>query len=240
MIHPHTDLKFRITITASDFNQRRDPWHLRVIDKFYRVYADMDRKDFLRDSEGRFYFNMKDVSTGEYRAITMIGIPDDDFTTGYQQRTDAQVFLHVGLHGCQNRKCGCDCTTDGMQVLIERVWSVSIDGEDYLCDCDGNPILTADGEKIYFINDITEEDETMGKKYLNMKFDEFKKLIEGNEPNSEVNTIPELMHAMQGISDDTTIKQDVEQQMGEHDTENEATDSDIDSIFGEGTEHNNG
>jgi hypothetical protein len=218
MIYPHTDLKFRITITASDFNQRSNPWGLRIIDRYGRDFATYEKKDFLRDSEGRFYFDMKNVLTGEYKAITTIGIPDEDFTSGYQQRTDMQVFLHVNMQVCRPC-CGCHHKTDGMEVLIERVWSTSIDGEDYLCDCDGNPILTAEGEKIYFINDIIEHDETMGKNYLNMKFKDFQKLIEGDEPNSEVNTIPEVMRVMQGISDDTTVKEQIDQEVAESDVE---------------------
>lgn len=208
MIYPHTDIKFRITITASDFNQRSNPWSLRVIDRFGRVFKEYAKNDFIRDSEGRFYFDMKNVLTGEYKAVTTIGIPDEDFTTGYQQRTDAQIFLHVNMCMC-HPMCGCHCKTDGMEVLIERVWIINIDGGDYLAESDGTPILDKNGEKIYFTNYIDEGDEIMPPVKLNMTGDEFKQLVEGFDPNSEVNTIPELIHAMQGISDETTVKQEI-------------------------------
>ena len=213
MIYPHTDLKFRITITASDFNQRSNPWTLRVIDRFNRERLNMERKDFMRDSLGRFYFDMKDVLTGEYRAITQIGIPDEDFNDGYQHRTDAQIFLHVNMCNCHH-DCGCHCQTDGMEVLIERVYTINIDGGDYLADVNGTPILDSEGNKIYFINHIDEEDTDMPPVKLNMTGEEFKKLIEGDEPNSEVNTIPEVMRVMQGISDDTTVKQEIKDETG--------------------------
>lgn len=230
MIYPHTDLKFRITITASDFNQRSNPWSLKVIDRFGRVFKEYAKKDFIRDSEGNFYFQMKDVLTGEYKAITTIGIPDDDFASGYHQRTDAQIFLHVNMMMC-HPACGCHHRTDGLEVIIERVWSVSIDGEDYLADVDGNPILTSDGEKIYFINPIDEGDENMGKVKLNMTGEEFKKLIEGENPDGQIDTIPEMVRAMHGIKDDETIQEDTQQQIDENMEENAADHSDIDEIF---------
>ena len=230
MIYPHTDLKFRITITASDFNPRSNPWSLRVIDRFGRVFKEYAKKDFIRDTEGNYYFQMKDVLTGEYKAITTIGIPDEDFASGYQQRTDAQIFLHVNMMMC-HPACGCRHKTDGMEVIIERVWSVSIDGEDYLDDVDGNPILTSEGEKIYFINPIDQEDEDMGKVKLNMTGDEFKKLIEGENPDGQIDTIPEMVRAMQGIKDDETIQEDTQQQIDENMEESAADHSDIDEIF---------
>lgn len=227
MIYPHTDLKFRITITASDFNQRSNPWGLRIIDRFGREIQNLAKKDFIRDSEGRFYFDMKNVLTGEYKAITTIGIPDEDFTTGYQQRTDAQIFLHVNMCMC-HPMCGCHCTTDGMEVLIERVWTVNIDGGDYLAESDGTPILDSNGEKIYFRNYIDDEDETtMAPVKLNMTGEEFKRLIEGEIPDGKIDTIPEMVRAMTGIDDDTTIKEDVQDQMDEQ----QADHSDIDEIF---------
>jgi hypothetical protein len=199
-----------------------------VIDRFGRVFKEYAKKDFIRDTEGNYYFQMKDVLTGEYKAITTIGIPDEDFASGYQQRTDAQIFLHVNMMMC-HPACGCRHKTDGMGVVIERVWSVSIDGEDYLADVDGNPILTSEGEKIYFINPIDKEDEDMGKVKLNMTGAEFKKLIEGDEPNSEVNTIPEVMRVMQGISDDTTVKKEIEDEVEESDVER-VTPEDLDNF----------
>ena len=59
-----------------------------------------------------------------------------------------------------------------------------------------------------------------------MTGDEFLKLIEGREPNSEINTIPELMDAMQGISDDRTVKEEIEDEIDE-DTPERVTPEDL-------------
>ncbi len=54
---------------------------------------------------------------------------------------------------------------------------------------------------------------------MKMTGDEFLQLIEGREPNGEVNTIPEMMDAAHGISDDTTIKDEIEDEVQESDVE---------------------
>lgn len=45
---------------------------------------------------------------------------------------------------------------------------------------------------------------------LSMTGEEFKQLIEGVNPDGKIDTLPELMKAMKGISDDSTIKDNVE------------------------------
>ena len=56
----------------------------------------------------------------------------------------------------------------------------------------------------------------MGKVILDtMTGEEFKKLIEGRDPNGEINTLPEMLDAARGISDVETIKEEVEQQIEE-------------------------
>ena len=71
----------------------------------------------------------------------------------------------------------------------------------------------------------------MGKIKMQMTGEEFLRLIEGRDPNGEVNTIPEMMAAMEGISDDETIKGEIQEEIDENDQENEASDDDIDQIF---------
>ena len=61
-----------------------------------------------------------------------------------------------------------------------------------------------------------------------MTGEEFLLLVEGKNPNNEIDTLPELMDAMQGISDDTTVVEEIEEKQ----EENEAGDDDIDEIFG--------
>ena len=81
----------------------------------------------------------------------------------------------------------------------------------------------------------------MGKVILDtMTGEEFKQFIEGRNPDGDIDTVPEMLDAARGISDSTTIKEDVEQQMSEHDQDNEATDADIDSIFDETEQEGSG
>ena len=68
---------------------------------------------------------------------------------------------------------------------------------------------------------------------MKMTGDEFLQFMEGTNPDGKIDTIPEMMAAAQGISDDETIQDDVQEQIEEHDEDNEATDADIDSIFDE-------
>ena len=70
----------------------------------------------------------------------------------------------------------------------------------------------------------------MAKVQLNMSGDDFKKLIEGNEPNSEVNTIPEVMAVMQGISDSTTVKRKIDEEV--EPKMDGVTQEQFDAIFG--------
>lgn len=226
MIYPHTDLKFRITITASDFSQENDDWSLRIIDRFNREVADFAKNEFFRDSLGNWYFDMPNVLTGEYRAITTIGIPDDDFNKQLQMRTDCQKFLWVNM---PEKPCGCGGHTDGMRVVIERVYVISVDDGDYLADAEGDYILTGDGKRIQF-NVEYQPKQAMAKVQLNMSGDDFKKLIEGNEPNSEVNTIPEVMAVMQGISDSTTVKRKIDEEV--EPKMDGVTQEQFDAIFG--------
>lgn len=71
----------------------------------------------------------------------------------------------------------------------------------------------------------------MGKIKMQMTGEEFLKMWEQRDPNSEVNTIPEMMDVMRGITDDETIPQKIQQEIDENEQENEASDADIDSIF---------
>ena len=54
----------------------------------------------------------------------------------------------------------------------------------------------------------------MGKVILDtMTGEQFKQFIEGNNPDGVIDTVPEMMRAAQGISDDETIQQDVQEQI---------------------------
>ena len=66
---------------------------------------------------------------------------------------------------------------------------------------------------------------------MKMTGDEFLQLIEGRNPDGAIDTLPEMLDAARGISDQQTIKGEVQEQIDENEQENEATDSDIDEIF---------
>lgn len=229
MTYPGTDLKFRITTTQPDFNLSEDTFEIKIKDQYNRVRQVVTKSDCFWDDQGGWYFVMDDVKTGIYFAWFHGRYEDEDYDDQRRDFRDIQELCRVGYCGC---KCGCKCKH---VVQYEQVWTVSIDGDEYLCDCDGKYILTADNKRICFKNPKAQQIEDMGKVRLDtLTGEQFKKLVETFEPNSEVDTIPELMHAMQGISDDKTVRDDVQQQIDEHDTENEAQDSDIDSIFDQG------
>ena len=71
----------------------------------------------------------------------------------------------------------------------------------------------------------------MAKVKLNMTGEQFKMLVEGENPNGAIDTIPEMMRATTGISDDTTIRKDVDDQIDEGLEQNKGTEADIDEIF---------
>lgn len=224
MIYPPVDLKFRITIDREGFNITKDPWQVYIRDTFGRELATITPDVTYRDSEGRWYFSLEQVPTGRYIAKTTTQAPDDNFASGFMTITDKQKLVDVGLYGCGEKE-KCSHTTDGLTVTFERVYTRYIDDVEYLADKDGNLIWTSDGKLITFIKKYEEMEVPTVK--LNMTGDEFKKLVEGFEPNSEINTIPEMMAAMRGISDETTVKEEI---INDIDADH-AGHSDIDEIF---------
>ena len=222
MIYPGTDLKFHITATQPDFQLSEDWFEIRIKDQYGRVRYTIGKSDCFWDDQGGWYFVMDDVKTGIYFAWFHGRYEDEDYDDQRRDFTDVQELCRVNYHDmpprCHHRHV----------VHYEQVWTVSIDGDEYLCDCDGRYILTADNKRICFKNDKATEIEDMGKVRLKtMKGEEFVRLIEDFDPNSEVDTIPEVMHALQGISDDETVRDDVQEQMAD----NSADHTDIDEIL---------
>ena len=207
MIYPDTDLKFRITTTQSDFNLSEDTFEIKIKDQYGRVRYTIGKSDCFWDDQGNWYFVMDNVRTGIYFAWFHGRYEDEDYDDQRRDFTDVQELCRVNYHDmpprCHHRHV----------VQYEQVWTVSVDGEDYLADCDGNYVLTSDGNRICFRSNKQQTIEDMGKVRLNMTGDEFLQLVEGRDPNGEVNTIPEMMTAMDGISDDETIQHNVQEQI---------------------------
>ena len=223
--NPGTDLKFRVTTTKEDFNLARDDFNIVIKNQYGRVTHRILKGDCFYDSEARWYFTVPNIKEGEHFAVFVGCYEDDDFDRQKRIWTDRQK-LFVGREGCMMTERRAR-HPQGCPVSYEQVWVVSVDGADYLADCNGEYVYTSDGKRIQFSNSLSNEIEDDMKVKMKMTGDEFLKLMEGKEPNEQVNTIPELMDAMQGISDDRTIIEEIEEQQ----EENEASDADIDSIF---------
>lgn len=227
--NPGTDLKFRVTTSKDDFNLARDDFNIVIKNQYGRVVARILKNDCFYDSEGRWYFNVENIKEGEHTAVFVGCYEDEDYDKQRRIWTDRQL-LFVGREGCMETHRR-HLHPDSCPVRYEQVWAVSVDGEDYLADCDGNYVYTAEGYRIQFSNDISEIVENMGKVKMKMTGQEFLKKWEGRDPNGEIDTIPEMFDAAQGISDDETIPQRIQKDIDEHDEENEASDADIDEIF---------
>ena len=111
-------------------------------------------------------------------------------------------------------------------MQYEQVWTVSIDGADYLADRDGNYVYTSDGKRIQFTNATSEYVENMGKVIMNMTGEEFLQKWEGRNPNGVIDTVPEMFDAARGISDETTIREEIEEEVSE-DTPERVTPEDL-------------
>lgn len=227
--NPGTDLKFRVMTTKDDFNLSRDPFNIIIKNKYGRVVKRLTKSDCLYDSEFRWYFNVENIQTGVYYAIFLGSYDDDDYAKQRRIWTDRQL-LFICREGCMMTHLRAR-HPQSCPVSYEQVWSVSIDGEDYLADRDGNYIYTSDGKRIQFSNKLSNQQEDMGKVKMNMSGDEFLQLIEGKDPNGEVNTLPELMEVMRGVDDAETIPQKIQDEIDDSEQENEASDDDIDEIF---------
>ena len=241
MNYAGSDKKFKVTTTQPDFQLTEDDFTIVIKDRYGRIRQTIPKDDCFWDTDGNYYFVIENIKQGVFYAYFMGSYEDDDYDKQRRVFTDVQKLYEVGVRDCDCNNaifvtpiCHCE-----HKVHYEEVFSVSIDGDDYLCGSDGKYILTSDGKRIAFKNPKRKQVEDMGKVILDtMTGEEFKQFIEGRNPDGDIDTVPEMLDAARGISDSTTIKEDVEQQMSEHDTENEATDDDIDSIFDD--EENNG
>lgn len=207
--YPGTDLKFRITTTQPDFDLSEDTFEIKVKDRYGRVRYDIKKSDCFWDDQGNWYFVMDNVRTGIYSAWFHGRYEDEDYDDQRRDFTDVQELCRVNYPKGLCRRCHKHV------VQYEQVWTVSVDGEDYLCDCNGKYILTAEGDRICFKNNKQEIIEDMGKVRMKMTGDEFLQFMEGTNPDGKIDTIPEMMAAAQGISDDETIQHEVQEQIEE-------------------------
>lgn len=221
MNYPGSDKKFKVTTTHPDFQLTEDDFRIVIRDRYGRPRQTVNKDDCFWDADGNYYFTVEDIRRGVYFAFFKGSYEDDDYDKQRRVFTDVQELYRVGYRGCP-------CKTKGEPpycryehaVHYEEVWTVSVDGDDYLADRDGKYILTADGKRICFKSDKAKQIGDMGKVRLDtLTGDEFKQLIEGNNPNGDIDTIPEMLRAAQGIPDDTTIKEQIDEEVAESDVE---------------------
>lgn len=234
-IYPGMDLKIQVTTEFLDFHITDDDFEITIKNRWGQIKQTIKRDDCFWDADGRFYFTMENVKRGTYYAYFKGTYEDDDYDKQKATVTDYQPLVQVPDCGCnksqtsnlQPQTCGCS-----HKVHYQIVWTVSIDGDDYLAGSDGKYILTSDGCRIAFKNPKRKQIENMGKVYLDtMTGEEFKQFIEGRNPDQRIDTVPEMMDALHGISDDETVQQDVNEQIEEGLEQNKGTEADIDEIF---------
>lgn len=214
-----TDLKFRITTTKDDFTLAGCPFFIIIKNSYGRVVKRIQKTDCFFDTEGRWYFNVENIKEGMHTAVFVGVYEDDDYAKQQRAWTDIQP-LYDGTTDCWPHHHHCCSNTH--EVQYEQVWTVNLADGEYLADRDGNFVYTSDGQRISF----SDRSSTDGKVRLSMTGNEFLKLIEGREPNNEINTIPELFDAARGISDDKTIIEEIEDEIDE-DTPERVTPEDL-------------
>lgn len=238
IIFSGSDLKFRITSMHSDLKLSERNFSIVIKNKWGLTKHTIVKDDCFFDEDGNFYFTLENVKQGIYFAYFIGGYGDEDYNKEYRTITDIQYLCTI--EGCCKKAKKCPdvkmpnqhtCDDSVHCVKYEQIWTVSIDGADYLADVDGNYVYTSDGKRVQFINQASQNNDDMGKVKLNMTGEEFKTLIEGEKPNGVIDTIPEMKRAMGGISDDETIQEDVDEQIDEGLQQKMANKSDIDEIF---------
>ncbi len=220
MSYPGTDRKFMVTAEVQDFFLQEHDFRITVKNRFGQVKYRLTKGDCFFDSDGRYYFTLQAVQRQALTAVFEAFVPDDDYDKQVAVVTDVQRLVPA-TPAPQRHK-----------VHYQQVWTVSVDGDEYLADKDGKYILTADGKRIAFQNATNDKVSDMGKVRLKtMTGEQFVQLIEGTNPNGEIDTLPEMMQAAQGISDDETIQHDVQERIDAALEEEAATDGDIDEMF---------
>ena len=211
MIYPGTDLKFRITTTQPDFQLSEDEFEIRIKDQYGRLKQVITKSDCYWDDQGQWYFVMDNPKKGIYFAFFSGRYEDEDYDDQRRDFADIQELCRVGYLG--GNSC-CHCKNRHV-VQYEQVWTVSIDGDDYLADKDGKYVLTSDNKRICFKSAKSQAIDDMGKVRMNMTGEEFLQFMEGRNPDGVIDTIPEMMDAARGISDDETIQHDVDERIEE-------------------------
>lgn len=205
MIYENTDLKFKVVCSLKDFSLADDDFVITIQSEWQKVTVPKDGT--FRDKEGNFYFILEGLAAGTYKATFCAQIADADFPDYQQAVTDRQTLCIIG--GAAGRfPCACD---DGEEhfVTYERIMTANVGGQTFLQDADGRYILDANGERIRL--EQPSQAATVEKGYkIDLTGEELNTLLTGRKSDGTVNTIPELMDEMEGISDDSRLKDEFE------------------------------
>lgn len=146
-VYPGNDSKFRITSTLEEFSLNEHNFEIYIKNTYGQVVAIIKKDECFKDSEGQWYFDMENLRRGVYHAIFIGSIPDDDYNKQSRIFTDFQEFLIVSNKCCSKSFHSCPCEH---KIHYEQIWTINLDDGTYLCDKDGNLMLTADGRRIQF------------------------------------------------------------------------------------------
>lgn len=197
MIHPGTDLKFKVTAVGRGMTLADCGFAIVVRNSYGRVVFVAEKHEMMTDSAGGFYFMMKSVAAGVYTSTLTIEKPDINFDGSFQRIVDVSYLTSVGSvdTGRQPHE------TDGVAVCYERVWTVNIGEGVYLCDVNGTPILDSDGQPIM----LTDQEPEAESVKINITAAELNRLLTVRDKNGKIDTVPEALDAIKDIGDDTEM-----------------------------------
>lgn len=152
MIHPGTDLKYRITSTLDYFSFDDDNFEISICNRWGNIVASISKDDCFQDELGQWYFTFENPQTGVYYASFAGVVDDEDYIKQERIFTDVQKLTEVGICHCCEEGEECECQCDH-KVHYEQIWTVNLDDGIYLVGSDGAYVLTNDGKRIKFKED---------------------------------------------------------------------------------------
>ncbi|MCH5307257.1 MAG: hypothetical protein J1E37_04195 [Prevotella sp.] len=194
MIHPGTDLKFKVTTHIAGFSMRSNDFTIIIRKRWAKIVGVFSKDNMLIDEYGNFYFVLAAVPSGVYYAEFNAYKADSDFNDGVQHIVDEQLLVTVGD---DVKRLRCAGETDGAVVIYNRVFTESIGSHIYLADENGEPILDANGERIALTR-ASGDNGTQIK--LSMTGEQVKELLERHNENGVIDTIPEAMDALNDLN----------------------------------------